>query len=125
MFFQNVNVLLFVKFLWAGLVLGLVSVLLKTFAKVARKNVYVVNGLTFVFWIGFCAIYYYMCLLFNRQSVTVLGFFGMILGIVIIKISIDFFFDYFIRFIYNEFILRKGKKEKWKSTSKQKGLRIL
>lgn len=120
MFFQNVNVLLFVKFLWAGLILGLVSVVLKTIAKVLRKNAYVVNCLTFLFWLAFGAIYYYMCLLFNYQAVTIIGLFGMMLGIVIIKISIDFFFDYFIRFIYNELRLRKGKKKNGKIQTSKK-----
>lgn len=120
MFFQNVNVLLFVKFLWAGLILGLVSVVLKIIAKILRKNVYVVNGLTFIFWMGFGTIYYYMCLLFNNQAVSMLGLFGMLLGILIIKISIDFFFDYFIRFIYNEFRLRKGKRGNGKIQTSKK-----
>ena len=35
----------------------------------------------------------------------------MILGIIIIKISIEFFFDYFVRFIYNEIKSSRERKE--------------
>ena len=120
MFFQNINVLLFVKFLWAGLILGVISVVMKTVAKIFKKNVFVVNFLTFIFWIGFGAVFYYMCLLFNNHAVSILGLAGMLAGIAIIKISIDFFFDYFIRFIYNEFIILKGKRKNGKIQTSKK-----
>ena len=120
MFFQNVKVLLFIKFLWAGLILGLVSVGMKLVAKIFRKNVFVVNGLMFIFWIGFAVVFYILCLMFNNHSVSVLGLSGMLTGVAIIKISIDFFFDYFIRFIYNEFIILKGKRKNGKIQTSKK-----
>lgn len=120
MFFNNAVVLLFVKFLWAGLFLGLVSVILKLIAKICQKNVVIVNMLSFVFWIIFGALYLLMSFTLNNYSLSFVGLFGMILGIIVIKISIDFFFDYFIRFIYNEFILHKRKRENGKIQADKK-----
>lgn len=120
MFFNNEAVLLFVKFLWAGLILGLVSVILKLISKVCKKNVVIVNLLSFLFWISFGVVYILTSFIFNNYSLSWVGLFGMILGIVVVKISIDFFFDYFVRFIYNEFILHKRKKENGKLQTDKK-----
>ncbi len=110
MIFGNASILLFVKFLWAGFVLGLASIVLKTIAKLFRKNIFLVNVFMFLFVSAFAGVYFFMCIHLNNYSLSWVGFFGLVLGIAIIKISIDFFFDYFIRFIYNEFISkRKGK----------------
>ena len=109
MFFRNGIITLFIKFLWVGLVFGVIAVVLKTMAKICKKNVVVVNALTFLFWISLSFVYLWMCVTFNNYAFSGIGAFGIILGVIIIKISIDFFFDYFIRFIYNEFILQRGK----------------
>ena len=114
MFFKDFLFLLFVKFLWVGLALGVVSIVLKFIAKLFRKNVYVVNFLTFCFWICFGGIYCFMCLRFNNYSFSGIGLSAMLLGIIIIKISIDFFFDYFVRFIYNEVSSLKRKRRNGK-----------
>ena len=119
MFFRNESLLLFVKFLWIGLLLGVISVVLKTISKICKKNVFVVNILTFLFWLVFGAIYLLMSFMFNNYTLSWVGLGGMLTGIVVIKISIDFFFDYFIRFIYNEFILRRGKKNGKLQTDKK------
>ena len=110
MFFGNARVLLFVKFLWAGFVLGLASIVLKMIAKVFRKNIFLVNVFMFLFVSAFAGVYLFMCINLNNYSLSWVGLLGMVLGVAIIKISIDFFFDYFIRFIYNEFISRKREK---------------
>ena len=114
MFFGNFKVLLFIKFLWAGLILGLISIILKTFVKIFRKNVVLINLFEFLFVLCTTAVYVFMCVQFNNYSLSWVGLIGLVLGVVIIKISIDFFFDYFIRFIYNEFILRRVNKENGK-----------
>ena len=119
MFFRNAALLLFVKFLWMGLLLGLVSVVLKTISKICKKNVVIVNVLSFIFWIVFGAIFLLMSFMFNNYSLSWVGLGGLLSGIFVIKISVDFFFDYFIRFIYNEFILRKGKKNGKLQTDKK------
>lgn len=102
MFLKNEVVFLFVKFLWAGLIGGTVSVVLKTIAKIFKKNVLIVNVLTFAFWLGMGIIYQFLCKKYNNFAFSGVGLAGMFAGIIIIKISIDFFFDYFLRFVYNE-----------------------
>ena len=109
MFFGNISILVFVKFLWAGLVLGVISIGMKIIAKIFRKNIIVVNLFMFLFVMLASCVYILMCVRFNNFSLSWVGLLGLISGIVIIKISVDFFFDYFIRFIYNEFILKRGK----------------
>ena len=61
-----------------------------------------------------------MCVVLYNYSFCGFGLFGMLLGLIIIKISVDFFFDYLIRFIYNEFrnIRRKNKNGKLQTNEK-------
>ena len=119
MFFRNGAVLLFVKFLWVGLVFGLIAIGLKTIAKLFKKNIFIVNVFTFLFWLSFGAVFLLMSFSLNNYSLSWIGLGGMIAGVIVIKISIDFFFDYFIRFIYNEFILGRGKKNGKLQTGKK------
>ena len=120
MFFKGVKVVLFAKFLWAGLLLGVVAILLKTIVKIFRKNTYLVNLFTFVFIVAFGVIFSYLCFLLNDYSFSGVGLIAMTLGIAIIRISVEFFFDYFIRFIYNEFSLLKRKRRNGKLQTDKK-----
>ena len=119
-FFKNSLMTIFIKFFWAGLFFGLVAVVFKTISKIFKKNIVVVNLLSFVFWIAFGLIYFKMCVVLYNYSFCGFGLFGMLLGLIIIKISVDFFFDYLIRFIYNEFrnIRRKNKNGKLQTNEK-------
>ena len=119
-FFKNYEILLFAKFLWPGFVFGLISVVLKLIAKIFRKNVYVVNILSFLFWTSFGLVFSYLSFKLNYYSFSGLGLISMILGVLIIKISVDFFFDYFIRFIYNEFSSLKRKRKNGKLQANKK-----
>ena len=120
MFFKNAMLVLFGEFLWVGLVLGVVSVVLKTISKIFRKNVFVVNFLSFIFWMAFGGLYSYLCFQINNISFSGVGLFAMLLGVLIIRISVEFFFDYFIRFIYNEFSLLKRKHKNGKLQADKK-----
>lgn len=119
-FFKNAMISLFVKFLWVGLIFGVVKIVLNLISKVFRKNVYVVNLLSFVFWTAFGLAYVFLSIRLFNYGFSAVGFFAMLLGLVIIKISVEFFFDYFIRFIYNEFrnIRRKGENGKLQTNKK-------
>lgn len=119
-FFKNYEILLFAKFLWPGFVFGLLAVALKLIAKIFRKNVYVVNILSFLFWTAFGLVF--LCLSFelNFYSFSAIGLISMLLGVLIIKISVDFFFDYFVRFIYNEFSSLKRKRKNGKLQANKK-----
>lgn len=119
-FFRNFEILLFVKFLWVGLTFGLIAIVLKTIAKIFRKNAYVVNLFVFCFVCAFGVSYFLMCFYFNNYSFSGIGLFAMLLGVLIIRISVEFFFDYFIRFIYNEFSLRRRKRKNGKLQADKK-----
>ncbi len=120
MFFKGMQIELFVKFLWVGLCFGLASIALKTIAKIFKRNVFVVNALMFIFVISFGVAFSYMSFAKCSFSFSGIGLFAMIFGVAIIKISIDFFFDYFIRFIYNEFSLLKRKRKNGKLQANKK-----
>lgn len=109
MFLKNEILFLFVKYLWVGLVFGVIAIVLKNICKIFKKNIVIVNVLVFVFWLTFGIIYEILCINYNNFAFSGVGLAGMLAGVLIIKISIDFFFDYFIRFIYNEINLRKGR----------------
>ena len=119
-FFRNFEIVLFSKFLWVGLVCGLLAIILKMVSKVFRKNVYVVNLLMFLFVTVFGCGFSLMCYFFNNYSFSAIGLFAMLLGVLIIRISVEFFFDYFIRFIYNEFSLLKRKDKNGKIQANKK-----
>ena len=120
MFFNGFQIQIFSKFLWAGLVLGVFAIVLKTISKIFRKNAYVVNLLMFVFVCVFGALYSLMCFHLNNYSFSGIGLFAMILVVLIIRISVEFFFDYFLRFIYNEFSLLKRKRKNGKLQTNKK-----
>ena len=111
MFFKGQEFSLFALFLWLGLVFGVVAIVFKTTAKLSKRNTYVVNLLTFVFWTGFGLTFCLMCNRFYNYSFCWFGFAGMCLGLVFIKISVQFFFDRFVRFIYNKVIIMKTKRK--------------
>lgn len=120
MFFKNAVILMFVKFLWLGLIFGVVRIVFKFISKIFRKNVFVVNILSFIFWLALGVVYFLMCFKLNNYSFSGIGLFGVVLGLLIIKISVEFFFDYFIQFIYNEFrnIRRKYKNGELQASKK-------
>lgn len=120
MFFRNAEIALFIKFLWIGLVFGVIAIVLKNISKIFRKNIVIVNILSFSFWLVFGLVYYFASFRLNNLALSGVGFAGMLAGIIIIKISVDFFFDYFIRFIYNEFIKRERIKTNGKVQADKK-----
>lgn len=120
MFFRNGAFLLFVKYLWVGLIFGVASIILKLIAKLFKKNVLVVNVLTFVFWLSIGVIYQLFCIKYNNFAFFGAGLVAIVCGILIIKISIDFFFDYFLRFVYNEIKLKREKSSNGKLQTDKK-----
>lgn len=109
MFFRNATIDLFVKFLWLGLIFGALHIIFKIITKIFRKNVFIANIISFIFWISLGFIFAVMCLKLNNYEFSKIGLLGTLSGLLIIKISVEFFFDYFIRFIYNEFIIKRRK----------------
>ena len=119
--FQNEQMIeLFIRFLWLGLVFGLISIPFKFVVKVFKRNIYILNLMSFVYWLGFGAVFDCMCIKFYNFSFCWFGLLGMLLGLLFVKISIGFFFDYFVRFIYNKVVLKKQRRANGKLQTNKK-----
>lgn len=119
MFFKNYLVAIFLKFLLIGLYFGLVKIFCKAVINLSRRNIFVVNLISFVFWLAFGAMFAYLSVTLYNYSFCWFGLLGMFLGLFLVQFSIDFFFTNLVFLIYNK--LRKnskGRKEQWKITAK-------
>ena len=122
MFFKNYLISVAAKFLWAGLVLGLFYVFCKMVVKISRRNVYVSNIVGFCFWVLFGFTFARMSFLFNNYRVCWFGLISMALGLILVKISVDFFFTNFAKLLYNGAVkIKKGKRGYGKLQTSQKG----
>ncbi len=110
MFFNNATILLFGKFLWVGIALGMLWLVFSMIIKFSHKNVYVYNLLTFVFWLAFGVVYVWQCISYYNYSFCWFGLLGQLLGLILVKISIEFFFTILAKLLYNG--LNKGLKRK-------------
>ena len=120
MFFRGQTIEIFFRFLWVGLVFGLISIIFRLVNKLSNRNVFIVNITGFVYWIGFGLCFNVLCMRLYNFTFCWFGLIGMIIGLCFIKFSIQFFFDYFIRFIYNEFSLLKRKRRNGKLQTDKK-----
>ena len=121
MFFKNHLIFLFAKFLWWGLVFGLIYILCNFVKKLSKRNVYVCNFVSFCFWLGFGMIYALLCLNLYNYSFCWFGLLGMFVGVGLVRISIEFFFTKFVRVIYNKVIrIRLRKIDNGKLQTNQK-----
>ena len=114
MFFNNSTILLFLNFLWLGLIFGFVHILFKLVVQVSRKNVYVTNFVGFCFWLAFGMCFSVVSIARYNYSVCWFGLFGMFLGFFLVKISADFFFTKIILLLYNKHTKRKMGKSSGK-----------
>lgn len=105
MFFKNHLLYLALKFLWLGLVFGLVYVIVKLVYRLSKNNVYVRNFVSFCFWIAFGMSFSMLCVWAYDARFCWFGLLFMCFGMVLVKISIDFFFTKFVGLLYNK--LRK------------------
>ena len=122
MFFKNALIFLFLKFFWFGLIFGLIWLLCKLVIKVSKNNVYIFNIITFCFVLAFGVIYVWLCNSYYNYSFCWFGLLGMVLGIILVSISINFFFTIFAKLLYNKCIKRnlRGRKN-GKLQSNQEG----
>ncbi len=121
MFFKNASIALFAKFVWFGLIFGMVAILVDIIIRISRKNVYVYNLVTFAYVLVFGAVYSYLTLVFFNYSFCWFGLFGMILGAILVKISIEFLFDKLIRLLYNKIVISRRNRQNGKLQSYKKG----
>lgn len=111
MFFKGQNIELFFRFVWLGILFGLCAVLVKLIIKMFKRNVYVINLVSFVFWLGFMIVFNLMCVYHYSYTFCWFGLLGMVAGMILVKTSIEFFFDRLVSFIYNKVILLKTKRK--------------
>lgn len=110
MFFKNHLIFLFLNFLWCGLLVGLFGAVCALAKKLFRRNVYVCNLLSFCFWLLFGGLFAWLCYNFYNYSFCWFGLLAMVLGVILIKISIEFFFTILAKLLYNK-IARSPAKE--------------
>ena len=109
--FQNEQIIeLFFKFVWLGLVFGVLSLLFKFVVDLCKRNTYILNAMTFTFWLGFGSVFNFVCIKLYNYSFCWFGLVGMFAGLLFVRISIGFFFDYFVRLIYNKVKIVKNKR---------------
>lgn len=102
MFFKNALIFLFLKFLWFGLIFGLIWLLCKAVIGLSKRNVYIFNLITFIYLTAFGVVYVWLCCNFYNYSFCWFGLLGMVLGAILVKISINFFFTIFAKLLYNK-----------------------
>ena len=120
MFFRNHLFLLALKFLWLGLVLGLVYVVVKLVYRASKRNVYVCNFVSFCFWLAFGMSFAWLSVWGYSGRFCWFGLLFIVLGMILVKISIDFFFTKFAGLLYNKFKkLTKGGRNGRLQTKKE------
>lgn len=111
MFLKNHLIFVFAKFLWFGLVFGMFYLFCKLVVRAFKKNVYVSNIVSFCFWLAFGFVFSSLCITFYDYQFCWFGLLGMFLGMLLVKISVDFFFTNFVRLLYNKFNNLKSRKK--------------
>lgn len=103
MFFKNGLIDVSLKFFWVGLIFGLAWILCSFVIKLSRRNVFVVNLVTFSFILGFGLVFGRMCLFLYNYSFCWFGLLSMAFGVILVQISIQIFFTFLIKLLYNKF----------------------
>lgn len=113
MFFKNYLIYIFLKFFWLGLIFGVVKLVINLINKMFRDNIYVYNLTTFVYWLSFGIMYIFLCINLYNYAFCWFGLLGMFLGLIIVKVSLDFLLTNLIMILYYKFTnLRIRKKQK-------------
>lgn len=110
MFGAGTDMNIFLKFLWVGLIYGIIYIFCKFIIRLFHKNVYVTNLVMFCFWLLFGGTFAFYCIAYNNYSFSLGGLGCMAAGFILVKFSIDFFFTKICKVIYNKF--RNLKKRK-------------
>ena len=121
MFFKNFLIFVFFKFLWAGLVFGLIKIVCNLVLRLFKNNVYAVNLISFCYWGLFGFHFLKLCFIYYNLSFCWFGLLGMFLGIGLVKISLDFLFTKSFLLVYNKIAklrLRKGRDGEFQSNEK-------
>lgn len=121
MFFKNYLIYIFLKFLWVGLIFGLIRLVFNFVNKLTKNNVYVFNLLSFVFCIMFGSSFIYLCFLYYNYAFCWFGLLGMFLGLFLVKVSLDFLLTSLLTILYYKFTnfrLRKKQRNELQTDKK-------
>lgn len=111
MFFKNYLIYIFIKFLWAGITWGLVKLPCRLVIHLSKKNVFIVNLISFVFWSAFGIHFIWLCNSYYNYSFCWFGLLGMFLGLFLVKFSLDFLFTKLFVLLYNRITKIKLRKK--------------
>jgi len=120
-FFKNYLIYIFLKFLWVGLIFGLIRLVFNFVNKLTKNNVYVFNLLSFVFCIMFGSSFIYLCFLYYNYAFCWFGLLGMFLGLFLVKVSLDFLLTSLLTILYYKFTnfrLRKKQRNELQTDKK-------
>ena len=112
MFFKNYLIYIFFRFLLLGLYFGIAKIFCEWVKRLFRNNVYVSNLIDFAFWLAFGGVFALLSVALYNYTFCWFGLLGMFLGLLLVKISINFFFTNLILLLYNKFTKRKLRKSK-------------
>lgn len=112
MFLKNHLVLLASRFLWWGLVLGMIYIICAIVIRAFKRNVYISNLISFCFWLAFGFIFIILCNSLYNYQFCWFGLLSMFLGLLLVKFSINFFFTKFVELLYNKLAKLKSRKKK-------------
>lgn len=105
---------IFLKFLFLGIIFGLIYEICKLTKRITKNNIFIVNTVKFVYFsvlgIFFCSFVLRLC----SGQVLFYTIFAVIVGIILEQISIGFFFTKFYDMVYNVFakLISKAKTTK-------------
>ena len=121
MFFKNYLIFIFFKFLWAGLIFGLIRIVFNWINRVTRDNVYIYNFISFVYWLSFGIYFILLCFNFYDYSFCWFGLIGMFVGLFLVRVSLDFLLTNLLLILYYKFgkkSLRKKQNNELQSDEK-------
>lgn len=111
MFFKNYLIYIFLKFLWIGLIFGLIRLVFNLINKLCKDNVYVYNLTSFIYWISFGGFFIALCFLYYNYSFCWFGLLAMLLGLFLVKVSLDFLLTNLLVILYYKFTNFKTRKK--------------
>ncbi len=113
MFFKNQLIFVFLRFLLIGLYFGLARIPCKLISRLTKNNVIVYNIISFAYWLAFGAMFAWGCVAIYNYSFCWFGLLGMLFGIILVEISINFFFTNLFLLLYNKFKKRFSREKEY------------
>ena len=120
MFFKGATIFIASRFLWWGLVFGCLYFVCKVLFKISKKNVYVSNFVSFIYWLAFFFVFARLCLSLNYYSFCFYGLVSMLAGYVLARISVDFVLTFFAKLLYSMVIKLLKRKRNGKLQASEK-----